>query len=637
MRFKILNLLCSTLIGITLSYGQGWPDQMVVSPDGKRLIVGGQEPNTFYAIDSIRTIELWFDDPDYWDALEDNYEDKVDIPATMIWNNDTLEAPVGVRFKGQTSFMMNMTDKKSFNITIDYEDSTQDIHGYNTLNLNCGYEDPSFMRESVYENTIQKYIPGLAVNYVHLFLNGEDWGIYLNVEQLNKDYYKEWFMTNDGSSWRAEKESFGPPGPGGDPFGAGSCSLNYLGDDSTDYTDFYQLKFTEKENPWEDLIHTADVLNNTPDATLVDTLNDVLDVDRTLWYLALEIMFSDDDSYVNKGGMDYYVYWEAETDRIIPMEYDGNSCMSAMHYNWSPFYKATDVDFALLNVMLNNDVLRQRYLAHVRTILSETFNEDYLHTYIDDMDARISSLYNADPKKIYSFVQYNAEVDELKDFVSDRYDYYFDNTEVNRTGCSIVNTTMVSDGGEWMSPTAWLPVTVTTEISDGVTAQEVHLYYGSDVVGRFYMTMMFDDGAHNDGAASDGIWGADIPGMSAGTDMRFYIEAVSTDAFHTVSYDPAGAEHDVFYYQVAGNVAIQDYTQQQLLVAPVPATNIMTIQTTQSENGELRIFDATGNLLMFLHDYQTGSQIGISDLPQGCYILQLATTKGIFSGQCIKM
>ena len=140
MRFKILNLLCSTLIGITLSYGQGWPDQMVVSPDGKRLIVGGQEPNTFYAIDSIRTIELWFDDPDYWDALEDNYEDKVDIPATMIWNNDTLEAPVGVRFKGQTSFMMNMTDKKSFNITIDYEDSTQDIHGYNTLNLNCGYD-----------------------------------------------------------------------------------------------------------------------------------------------------------------------------------------------------------------------------------------------------------------------------------------------------------------------------------------------------------------------------------------------------------------------------------------------------------------------------------------------------------------
>lgn len=55
--------------------------------------------------------------------------------------------------------------------------------------------------------------------------------------------------------------------------------------------------------------------------------------------------FADDDSYVNKGGMDYYVYWEIETDRITPLEYDGNSCMDALQANWSPFYKITDSDF----------------------------------------------------------------------------------------------------------------------------------------------------------------------------------------------------------------------------------------------------------------------------------------------------
>jgi hypothetical protein len=85
--------------------------------------------------------------------------------------------------------------------------------------------------------------------------------------------------------------------------------------------------------------------------------------------------------------------------------------------------------------------------------------------------------------------------------------------------------------------------------SNGI--DHVTLYYGTGLVGNFTSTMMYDDGNHNDSAANDGIYGADIPGQTSGTWVRFYIEAAAGNTAKSVSYLPVGAEHDVFVYLVA--------------------------------------------------------------------------------------
>ena len=81
-------------------------------------------------------------------------------------------------------------------------------------------------------------------------------------------------------------------------------------------------------------------------------LNQYQDVDATLWHLADEIIFSDDDSYINKGGMDYYVYYDKYNERILPIEYDGNTVFG--NPNWSPFYNEDAIDkIKLKNTRLN--------------------------------------------------------------------------------------------------------------------------------------------------------------------------------------------------------------------------------------------------------------------------------------------
>lgn len=570
------NLLFALLLCAHSTFSQNLPDEMKISADGRRFSIGGNVTEGFYDESVLQVIELLFDQPDYWQQMINNNASESDLEARMVVNGDTLPAKVGVRFRGQTSYSQaGNTEKKSFNITIDYEDANQDLEGYKSLNLNNAFDDPSFMRETFYDHFVREFVPGLKANYVHLYINGEDWGPYPNIQGLNGTYLKEWFLSNNGTRWRALKQGTtgGPGGGGGDPFNAGKSSLNYLGADTSLYVPNYTLKTANKPNPWDDLVKTCDVLNNTPAAQLEDSLNLYLDLDRTLWYLATEIIYSDDDSYIHKGGMDYYVYWEPETGRIVPLEYDGNSVMKANAYNWSIFYNQTNVKFALMNKLFPIPALRQRYLAHVRSIIESGLNQATVDNLIDTYSAMIDPLVSADTKKIYTYAQFVAEKQVLKNFVSQRRTFLLSNAEVNVQGLDIANVEYATGGTAFQAPAADEAVTVKAQVSGAAGVSQVNLYYATGFVGPFQKTQMFDDGSHGDGAANDGVFGGNIPGFGNGIYVRYYVEAIANNTPKTASYMPKGAEHDVYLYQVITT----ELVDSEVVINEIMASNETTV------------------------------------------------------------
>ncbi len=546
----VATVLCSMPIT-----AQNLPSQLHLSTDGHRLISGGLVSDGLYDESRIQVVKLEFDQENYWQLLTNNYESKTDIPATMIVDGVTYEN-VGVRFRGNTSYQRVQGEKKSFNISLDFVDDDLVIGGYNTLNFNNAYEDPSFIREVLYLNLSRNHIPSAKANYIHLYINDESWGLYPNVQQLDGKYLKDWFLSNDGTRWRAEKTTTTGGGPGRNPFGTGTSSLNYLGADTSLYTPHYTLKATDQDNPWEALVKTCDVLNNVPLALLEDSLKHYLDIDRTLWYLAHEIVFADDDSYVNKGGMDYYLYWEVETGRMVPLEYDGNSCMMINRVNWSPFLNESDARYPLMNRLFAVPELRQRYLAHVRTIIEESLDQEVVDAKIDAYYSLIDSFVQADEKKIYTYQEFVDARQTLKNFISQRRQYLLSNSEVGVTGPEI--SSVVFSGGEleYEAPNADQEVSVTARVESSSGVQAVNLYYGTGIVGSFEKTVMYDDGNHGDGDANDGLFGGSVPGFNGGTYVRLYIEAVANDNVSTVSYMPKGAEHDVYFYRVETSVLV---------------------------------------------------------------------------------
>lgn len=546
------------------------PLEVKITQDG-RLTYGGNPTEGLYNLADVHKLEITLTEPNWFQLLDGSGgpggSAGQSLVGTLTFNDTLVLDSVLVSIKGQTSDSQNNSEKKSFKIEID-ELKNQDLMGYDNLNLNCAFQDHSSMREVLYYDISRAFAPALKGAFVDLYINGQYWGPYNNIQQIEGTYIKEWFTDNDGTRWRAvSPDGFGGPGgpggPGGNPFGAGVSTLNYNGPDSTDYNENYTLKKTSKDNPWEDLIIACEQLNSLPISELYDELKYYIDIDRALWFLAQEAVFSDDDSYIHKGGMDYYVYWDHATNRIMPLEVDGNSVMVNNHVNWSPFYHEDDSNFPLLNRLMQNEEVRQRYLAHLRTVLELHFTETEVHDRIDEFAALLDQRVQDDPKKIYSYNQYINGISSLKGFITNRIDYLSNHTEINREGVEISNMVMETSAGTGNPPAPNEEVQVTIDITGD--AQKVVLYYGLGVDGVFERVEMFDDGMHNDGLANDQKYGANIPGFSVGNYVRFYVEAIKDDNFSTASYFPAGAEHDVFIYQVEqaimvdGDVAINEF------------------------------------------------------------------------------
>ncbi|MBH75572.1 MAG: hypothetical protein CMP68_00125 [Flavobacteriales bacterium] len=572
---------------------QNLPDQYYFSDDN-RLIRGGVDFEDLYDEHEIKNIYLYFDQPNYWDQLHDNYCEKINIPATLIFDGETYDE-VGVRFKGQTSYFNTNgsngggpgngpggsnvdTDKKSFNIEIDWVHD-QDIDGYETLNLNNCYQDPSFLREFLFEKLSRKYLPSVQVNYVKLFINDQDWGIYPNVQQLDKKHADQWFFNNECTRWRAEDPNITAPGcggnsggpgggspggggPGGGPnFGAGTSSLNFLGVDTALYQDHYTLKKSYVENPWSNLVYACNAIDNIENVeNPYDYLNQYLDLDATLWHLAVEIIFSDDDSYINKGGMDYYIYYDLYNERILPIEYDGNTVFG--NSNWSPFYNENDSDFALINKLLSIPDIRQRYLAHFRTILVDCFDSDYINELIDNYAALIDQNVLDDPKKIYSYNEFLYEIEEIKNYFFLRKNYLLNNIEVNNFGVEIQDVNFSVNDIQFNQPSSIDPVKVTASVESIQDLDEVNIFYGTGLSGVFEKNTM---------DLIDGNFSFIIPPQLPGTYVRFYVESVSSSG--SKFYKPSGAEHDVYIYQVQ----INELVDSDLVINEIMASNDNTV------------------------------------------------------------
>lgn len=572
----------STLIALALPLSfvaQNLPSEYRVLADQHQINMGGDTEQGLYKQDEMKTIYLEFSQSNWWNQLTSNYNSGADLAATMIVDGVTYEQ-VGVGFKGQTSYMMvNGEEKKSFSIKTDAFIDGQTCQGYKTFNLNNCFDDPTFLREFLYLHMICNHIPAAKAAFVKLVINGENWGVYPSVQQMNGDYLNEWFMSNDGALWRADSPTGTMGGGGGPQWGDGTAALNYLGADTLDYQDYYTLKSYGIDNPWDQLVNTCDVLENTAIANLINDLPPVMDVDRALWFLACEIAFGDDDSYIYKGKMDYYLYWEVETGRMTPLEYDGNSVLVDESENWAAFYHADNANYPLMNLLMQVPDYRQRYLAHLRTIIDELMNDEYVADMIDFYYNLIDAEVQLDDKKLYSYSQFTQGPDDLSSRIAARKTLLSNNTEVNTVGATISNVVMESAAGEWGVPLENESVDVHAQVesADGIFA--VNLYYCADVVGNFTKLTMLDDGNNNDGAAGDGVYGMSIPGQPMGTLVRFYIEAVENNTAKTRTYLPVGAEHDVYYYQITAQFAVAS----DIVINEIMASNDATASDEQGE------------------------------------------------------
>jgi spore coat protein CotH len=311
----------------------------------------------FYDANTLRTLFLEFDRPDWEQELAAFYHTDVLVPATLTVDGKAYR-DVGVSFRGNNSFTAVPEGlKRPLSIALDaWRD--QDLLGYRSLNLLNSNQDPTMLRSVLFLEVARDYIPAVKANFARVVINGESWGVYVNQQTFSKEFERETFKTNKGTRWKSPNNSVG----GG---------LSYLGDDVALYRRWYEMKGADNLAAWNALIHVTKVLNQTPLDQLERALAPLMDVDEVLRYLALDIALVNGDGYW-RDGSDFNLYL-SEKGRFLVTLHDVNEGFrtggrAGDAAQPDPLTALDDPNKALRQKLLVVPALRTKYLAYVGDI-----------------------------------------------------------------------------------------------------------------------------------------------------------------------------------------------------------------------------------------------------------------------------
>ncbi len=369
------------------------------------------EGNNVFGPDHILQVDIDFYSTSYWNELLSEYEGEQNyIPAAITIGTEigttTLDS-VGIRLKGNSS-MIHPGNKKPFKVDFNRFIPGQAYDLLKKLNFNNGFRDPTFAREKVFLDICEDAgILAPRATFAEVRYNGESWGFYTVVEQIDDQFLDRSIGDDDGMLFKAGS-NFGP--------GSNEASLVYEGPNASDYGDAYDLKMNESDD-WSDFISFIEFINTSSDEQFENELGDHLDLQAYLRSAALDNLFANLDSYT-LSARNYYLYQNTTLGRWQWIKWDCNETFGSYAFGVPGDMTQLDVEFdggnydrPLLERILANENLKNAYLAEVCELRELYFNSEYLDPRLDAVQALIQSAVYNDDNKMYSNADFAANFD----------------------------------------------------------------------------------------------------------------------------------------------------------------------------------------------------------------------------------
>lgn len=172
--------------------------------------------NKLFDTSYVHTINVEIADDD-WEDLKANPTQKTKYQADITIDGETIN-DVSFSTKGNTSLSSvssdSDSDRYSFKVNFGKYVENQTYYGLNKLNLNNIYADATYMKEYVsYKIFDEAGVDSPLVSYVDIQINGEEFGLYLAIEDISESYLNR---TNDGEGelYKPETSSLANMGGG---------------------------------------------------------------------------------------------------------------------------------------------------------------------------------------------------------------------------------------------------------------------------------------------------------------------------------------------------------------------------------------------------------------------------------------
>lgn len=278
--------------------------------------------------------------------------------------NETIDS-VGLRIRGNTS---RQAKKKSFKLSFNHFVKGREFFDVDNLNLNGEHNDPSIARSKLCWDLYKKIgVISSRASHAAVYINGEYYGLYVSVEDIDDEFLKKNFEDASGNLWKClypADLSFISNNPAAYKFVSGGRRAYDLktNTDSDDYTRFAKL---------------VKIINQTPPELFADSLESILNVVSALKYFAVNnLVGSWDDYWFLKNN--YYFYDDPANKLfyLIPYDYDNTFGIDWFNRDWAninPYTFATidGTPRPLIQKLLTNSQYRNLY-----THFLEFYNEN---------------------------------------------------------------------------------------------------------------------------------------------------------------------------------------------------------------------------------------------------------------------
>lgn len=413
---------------------------------------------TLFDTSKVHTINIEMDD---WQGfldtcINEEYEVcSVEIDGQVLSN-------VAIRAKGNTSLTQVANygnDRYSFKIEFDHYDSSINYNGLDKLCLNNIIQDNTYMKDYLTYQMMGYFgVDAPLCSFVNITVNGENWGLYLAVEDVEESFLERNYGSDYGELYKPD--STGNMGGGGEKpadmqaqrgempeipaniqpeqgempempqnqmnrgggrsMGSDDVSLIYTDDSYDSYSNIFDNAKTDITDSDKDrLIDALKQLNEG------SNINEVVNIDDVIRYFVVHNFVCNFDSYTGSMIHNYYLYEKDGQMSMIPWDYNlafggfesNTDATSMVNYPIDTPVSGGDIESRpMLAWIFADETYTELYHSYFAQFISDYFDSGYFEQMIDDTKTLIAPYVEQDTTKFCTYEEFETGIETLKQF-----------------------------------------------------------------------------------------------------------------------------------------------------------------------------------------------------------------------------
>lgn len=367
----------------------------------------------------VHEIDLELKEAD-WHSILGDPRAKEYVPAEVLIDGERI-SNVGLRVKGSNSLNQILKyDSKRFSLKIEFDhyEKGQSYHGLDKLSLNSSFQDNAYLKDVMtFDMMASMGVPAPLTSYAFIRINGEDWGLFVAIEEIEDAFVLRNYGTNHGELYKPSYRRLDDDNS--------DIGLIYTGDEFWRYDNiFRESVFKANDADKKRLIKALQILSEGQD------LERAVDIEAVLRYFVVQTFVVNLDSYLGRTGHNYFLYEKDGRISMLPWDYNlafatyalgmtdpiDDSTLFVNYPIDTPAPFEVMVRRPLFFVLMQDRDNLVRYHQLYDEFLVDYLESGYFEDKVDTIAELISPYVERDPTKFASHDRFLLAVDTFKSF-----------------------------------------------------------------------------------------------------------------------------------------------------------------------------------------------------------------------------